>query len=105
MQNPETLICYLPACLNRSLSTILVMQFSFCRTNWLSGMLWINLLKRTLVCKPQSKQMVSVFTKLIPSYTCAVLHLGKSSSFVTVWTRYLQGGSRQITMEPKLLQA
>lgn len=63
MQNTETSICYLPDCLNRSLSTILVMQFSFCRTNWLSGILWINLLKRTLVCKPQSKQMVSIFTQ------------------------------------------
>ena len=63
MQNPGTSICYLPDCLNRSLSTILVMQFSFCRTNWLSGILWINLLKRTLVCKTQSKQMVSIFTQ------------------------------------------
>ena len=63
MQNPKTSIRYLPDCLKRSLSTILVMQFSFCRTNWLSGILWINLLKRTLVCKPQSKQMVSIFTQ------------------------------------------
>lgn len=37
-----------PDCRNRLLSTILVMQFSFWRTNWLSGMLWMNLQKSTL---------------------------------------------------------
>lgn len=48
-----------PACWKRLLSTILVMQLSFCRTNWLSGMLWMNLQKSTL---EEKCGWVSVFT-------------------------------------------